>query len=149
MNRPSYLLYMSGFTISIILFAMFAMTTYGFSKTRVDALVKNITYLDDNTSALNIVYYYNSVKVNAVIYSNYTGWYINQTIPVYMNPRDLSSPRYAPAIVNIVFYLILCILFACILLFLSKIVNAHEKGTIVYVPVHLKKPSREYYYDDA
>jgi len=66
-----------------------------------------------------------------------------------MNPRDLSSPRYAPAIVNIVFYLILCILFACILLFLSKIVNAREKGSIVYVPVRIKKPAREYYYDDA
>lgn len=137
MSQPSYLIYTTGLMISITLFAIFAFTIYRFSKTTVNAIIETINCSSPNECALNIVYYYSnnsdSVKVKAVIHSKYNAWYVNQTIPVYINPQDVSSPRYAPISISIVLYLILTVLFTFILLFAYKIYKTYKNQ--IYVPV--------------
>lgn len=130
----SYLIYTTGLLISITLFAIFAFTIYRFSKTTVNAIIETINCPSPEDCSLNIVYYYNSVKVNAVLRSKYNGWHVNQTIPIYINPPDLTSPRYAPVTVSIVLYLILTVLFVFTILFAFKIYKTY-KNKSPYVPV--------------
>lgn len=133
-SPSSYLIYTTGLLISITLFAIFAFTIYRFSKTTVNAMIETINCRSPQECSLNIVYYYNSVKVNAVLYSKYNAWYVNQIIPIYINPQDLTAPRYSPIMVSVALYLITSLLLVFTLLFVFKIYKTY-KNKSPYVPV--------------
>ena len=140
---PTLIIYVAGLITSMILVVILIFTIYRFSQTTVTAVIENIN-CSANDCKLNIVYYYNSIKVNSVLTSKFKEWRVNQTIPVYINPKDLSNPRYAPAYTSIILYVTAAILLLFMILSIYKlfIIYQDRQSSSEYVPVRM--PVREY-----
>lgn len=110
MVSTSTYIYIIGLILSIVLFMIFSLTIYRFSTTTVNAMIEKVN-CNVNECQLNIVYYYYTVKVNALLTSKIKDWRVGQIIPIYINPKNLNSPKYAPSIISIILYSMLIILF--------------------------------------
>lgn len=126
------IIYISGLITSFVLVVILILTLYRLSKTTVTAVIESIN-CSTNDCKLNIVYYYNSIKVNAVITSKFKEWQVNQTLPIYINPKDLTNPRYTPMFVNIILYAIVGVLLMFMALSTYRLFNIYQNNTYVII----------------
>lgn len=97
-----------GIITSIVCLVLFLACLYRLRNTTTIAIINSV----NNTSTigkivLNISYNINSNKVSSnITTSNKYIWSVNQNINIYINPTDLSQPKYISDTVYLVFYIL-------------------------------------------
>ena len=115
--------YVICFIISLISFVVFGFTIYRYYTMTVTGIIDKIDCTSQPSCQLNITYYYNNIKLNGTIYTQKSDWNTNQSIPIYINPTDLNSPKYAPPLLTGILYLLLILSISIVILSIYKMVN--------------------------
>lgn len=103
------------YIIAILLFLSLALTC-GFSLYRLNLtiLLATITTVDYTINpgkcTLTVSYSVSGTNITSKITTpGSIQWTINNTIPIYINPLDLSSPKYAPQQIFTILYICTCV----------------------------------------
>ncbi len=103
------------YIVAILFFLSLALTS-GFSLYRLNLTIvsANITAVDytstPNKCVLTVTYSISGTNITSKVTTPSTiQWTPNTTIPIYINPLDLSSPKYAPQPIFTILYICTCV----------------------------------------
>lgn len=103
------------YIISTILFLILALVS-GFSLYRltITILLATIQVVDltsiPGKCVLTVTYTVSGTRMTSkVTVPGHTSWAKNQTVPIYINPLDLSQPKYAPHQTYTILYICTCV----------------------------------------
>lgn len=91
--------------IFLIICIIFGFTLYRLYKTTVNALVTNVN-CESQQCELTLSYSINNIIVTKTIKTNNRNFKKDDTIRIYINPKDLNSPKFVSTFIYITLYIV-------------------------------------------
>lgn len=91
--------------IFLIICIIFGFTLYRLYKTTVNALITNVN-CDSQQCELTLSYSINNIMVTKTMKTTNRNFKKDDTIRIYINPKDLNSPKFVSTFIYIILYIV-------------------------------------------
>lgn len=123
-------IYAIGIILSLLISLIGGFTLYRLTTTIINANIDSTDYTTTpGKCILTIVYIVNGSKLTSKLTTpSNIQWTVGSSIPIYINPLDLSQPKYAPSLIYTILYIVTTIGFIGLLLSVYETVSSADKG---------------------